>query len=189
MFVLKLYRRLSSKKGFTLVEILIVIVIIGILIAIAIPVYSDVAETSRNTVCKYNASYIARLLSLGLYKFEPEDRYAERVPHSEISLNNLLEKELETFQPDSNRDRIMNPVSRSKKILHSNSTVSGSISDGRNPAIFITGNSSYAYTGGGDTANLKGSIVVYFNAGAPYNIQIYYLNREGAKVELLLNYN
>ena len=183
VFALKLFSRLSSKKGFTLVEILIVIIIIGILVAIAIPVYSDVADTSRNTVCKYNASYIARKLSMVLYKFEPEDRYDSN-PNSENGLNNLLEKELAISQTDKNsKDRIMNPVSRSKKIVHS-------LSDERNPAVLITGGDSpFAYIEGASNENLKGSIVVYFAPSPTYNIQIYYLDKEGTTVELLLNYN
>lgn len=184
---MKLFQHLSSKKGFTLTEILIVIVIIGILVAIAIPVYSDIANTSRNTVCKYNASYISRLMAMNLYKFEKEDRY-EPKNASPISLNNLLEIELVGSQTNSNKDRIMNPVSRSKVILHADSPVSGSINDGRNPAVFITGNSSYAYAGVGTQENLEGSIVIYFNASDPYDIEIYYFDKEGNKVELLLRY-
>ena len=184
---MKLSGKAFNNRGFTLPEILIVIVIIGILLAIAIPVYSDIAETSRETVCKYNASYIARVIAMNLFNFEKEDRYSS-VP-SDITLNNFLEKELVGNQVNSNKDRIMNPVSRSKVILHSSTPVSGSISDGRNPAVFITGNGSYSFSGAGATDNLKGSIVVYFNDSAPYNIQIYYLEKEGSKVELMLNYN
>ncbi|MBN1622879.1 MAG: hypothetical protein JW903_00805, partial [Clostridia bacterium] len=84
--------------------------------------------------------------------------------------------------------RIMNPVSRSKVILHGDSPVSGSINDGRNPAVFITGNNSYAYTGVGKQENLEGSIVIYFNASDPYDIEIYYFDKEGNKVQLLLRY-
>ena len=184
---MKLFRHLSFKKGFTLAEVLIVIVIIGILVAIAIPIYSDIAETSRNTVCKYNASYISRIMAMNLYKFEKEERYAPK-NSSPISLNKLIDIELESSQTNDNRDRIMNPVSRSKVILNADSPGSGSINDGRNPAVFITGNSSYAYAGVGTQENLEGTIVIYFNVSSPYDIEIYYFNKEGNKVELLLRY-
>lgn len=43
-----------SKKGFSLVELMIVVVILGILIAVAIPVYDAIVENAREKTCKSN---------------------------------------------------------------------------------------------------------------------------------------
>ena len=43
----KMMRRLREKKGFTLAELLIVVAIIAVLVAIAIPVFSTQLERSR----------------------------------------------------------------------------------------------------------------------------------------------
>ena len=51
-------RKLMSKKGFTLVELMIVIVIMGILVAVAIPVYGAVTKNAETKTCKSNMSNI-----------------------------------------------------------------------------------------------------------------------------------
>jgi len=45
---------MKSKKGFTLVELMVVIVILGILVAIAIPVYNNITESAEASSCKAN---------------------------------------------------------------------------------------------------------------------------------------
>ena len=55
-FIMSKFR--SSRKGFTLIEIMIVVLIIGILLAIAIPNFMKARETSRTKACIANLKEI-----------------------------------------------------------------------------------------------------------------------------------
>ncbi len=48
----------KSRKGFTLVELMVVVAIIGVLSAIAVPVYNDMTEKAGEAACEANRRII-----------------------------------------------------------------------------------------------------------------------------------
>ena len=51
--------KLKNRKGFTLVELMIVVVILGILVAIAVPIYSIVTANAQKKTCFANMRMIS----------------------------------------------------------------------------------------------------------------------------------
>lgn len=45
--LMKMRSKMQNQKGFTLVELMVVVVILGILVAIAVPVYSSITERAQ----------------------------------------------------------------------------------------------------------------------------------------------
>ena len=58
-----MFKFLKSKKGFTLVELMIVVVIMAILVAVAVPIYSAVTANARKKTCAANIREIISQLN------------------------------------------------------------------------------------------------------------------------------
>lgn len=56
-------RKMLNKKGFSLVELMIVVVIMGILIAVAIPLYGAVTENAEKKTCLANQTVIHEMFA------------------------------------------------------------------------------------------------------------------------------
>jgi general secretion pathway protein G len=79
---------MKMKKGFTLIELMIVVAIIGILSAIAIPKFADLIRKSNEGATKGNLGAVRSALSI--YYGEQEGRYptiATQVP-ADLTMDN-----------------------------------------------------------------------------------------------------
>lgn len=54
----------KNKKGFTLVELVIVVAVMAVLVAVAIPTVTSITKTAKETVAKTNAQTIESTLKL-----------------------------------------------------------------------------------------------------------------------------
>lgn len=63
------------KNGFTLVEILIVVIILGILAAIIIPQFTDASTEARESTLRSNLQVLRS--QVGLYKIQHQDIYPD----------------------------------------------------------------------------------------------------------------
>ena len=54
----------NNKKGFTLVELVIVVAVMAVLVAVAIPTVKSITETARDTVADTNARTIESVIKL-----------------------------------------------------------------------------------------------------------------------------
>lgn len=78
-------RRAQDQKGFTLVELMVVVVILGILVAIAVPLYNAQTEKVKTTTCQANQRIIESAIVQWSMDMDPDNE------DTAIPLDDLLD--------------------------------------------------------------------------------------------------
>ncbi len=92
-------RKLHNKKGFSLVELMIVVVIMGILMAVAIPLYGAVTDNAEAKTCGTNQDEI----SLIFHKYVLiDERYTSSTIFNDgyTSFNSKTDEPEDAFSPE-----------------------------------------------------------------------------------------
>jgi len=84
-----------KKKGFTLVELMIVIVIIGILAAIAIPKFADMVDKSKEGATKGQLTSLRS--ALNIYYSDNEGKYIKTSNTQSTTPDSTLGQNLQTY--------------------------------------------------------------------------------------------
>jgi|GEM_PF-3383662 len=144
----------QDKAGFSLVELMVVITIIAVLVAIAIPVYANVRTKALNNTLEYNQTVLIRTITviktyLDLPKAPGDQRAA---------LRDALNEEIPGM--------IINPLSKSDLILSSAQTAHNSsaavviVSRSTTKMQNVNLTSHYPFNSAANKEKLKGTLFI-----------------------------
>lgn len=109
-------RRKNYNKGFTLVELLVVMAILAILASIAVPMYAGYLERAVEEVCNINCLQVERMYNVYLLMENKED--------TKNVFDEFMDNYLETICPDNGEIVYMHGSVRC--LLHSENEADGS---------------------------------------------------------------
>jgi len=96
----KSIKHLTSDQGFTVVEIILAIVIIGIIAVLAVPKYVDIGETAREKQCAANRASVASAMSMtyaAVLSNDPsQDDWLENAAMADVSDSMFVSGEIPT---------------------------------------------------------------------------------------------
>ena len=80
--MIRYLQKLKRKKGFTLVELIVVVAIIGVLTSIMVPMIFHYVEDAKITSANFSASNIKKMITTYLMELDMEMKGMKRIPNS-----------------------------------------------------------------------------------------------------------
>jgi prepilin-type N-terminal cleavage/methylation domain-containing protein len=178
----------TRRNGFTLIEMLIVIIVIGILAAISIPMYVAQRDKAKQSAHKLNARHV--MITAHSYV---ADGLNTTWTTSNAKTNGTLSVQAATYvscaleenikrggAAGTNAEGYKNPSSGKTLVLNQAALPA---TTNVQPALWITNNATYRYATfptTGTQAALAGSVVACWNT-ATSKIEIFYVDKRGMK--------
>ena len=75
-----MYHFLRSKKGFTIMELFTCIIVLGILCAVAVPIYSGVSKKQKIQECENNCQMISTVIQEAMYGMMDNGKKQDSIP-------------------------------------------------------------------------------------------------------------
>ena len=184
-------RLIKDKKAFTLIEMVVIIVILGILAAILIPRYNVMMDKARNTVLEASVNNVYSYMLAQQYSdnFDEEHYFTYKKNQSsggEDYFSRYLEVEWETLNGPGDADNA-NAVNAANVVSDKEGIVNWDNPPGlgelyQQQAVYITNSSSASYSPGDQRVVnncYKGAVVIWYDASYASNIYIYAVDSDG----------